>query len=84
MVGNGFIVKVYNLNVRQCCLLYLGQALTAILLLIPLFYVRCDNREIQGYVSKLVYIIVRNSACSKTEKIVLWVKSASEKNTLSL
>ena len=50
IVGNGAIIRVFNMNVRQCCYLYLFQSICGCLVIIPYFFVPCPNRPLNGLI----------------------------------
>jgi len=49
IVLNGLIIKYVKMTRQQCCYLYLVQTIAAVLLFIPLFFLKCNNRSIDGY-----------------------------------
>mgnify|MGYP000608469782 CR=1 FL=1 len=52
IIGNGAIIKIFNLNVKQCAFLYLVQTLIGVVVLIPLLFIPCSSRPMDGLIDE--------------------------------
>ena len=57
ILGNGVIIRIGKLNVRQCCYLYLTQAVVGFVIFFGRFKIRCENRPLDGLVNEHRQII---------------------------
>jgi len=57
IIGNGVLIRIFNLDIKQCLYLYLAQAICGCLVTIPYFILPCPNRPLNGLIDQNRQII---------------------------